>query len=213
MGCDSLSHGHLNSPALLLPTLIKWEGGDCRGTTSVVFVVDKSASAHGPLIDSEKEILRQVIKKLPSTYSVGVVAFDNTLFILNRLSPLTSEFRSQVLDRLERLFPAQKSNVLPAVEEARRQLINSPDDCRHIMVLSDGLMSDLGPAVPKYIEHLHETGIRTSFAFYTTMKIDASLEKAQYNSGGFYIETSDPSLFVKSTVSYILSTLKVSEIP
>ena len=107
-------------------------------TTAVVLVVDTSGSMRreSKLLYA-KEGIRAVARNLKDRDFFGVIGFDTEPFPVIPVQRMGS-VRGDIDSRLERLVPSGGTFLLPALEEAKRQLERQPATRKHMIVLTDG---------------------------------------------------------------------------
>jgi uncharacterized membrane protein len=106
--------------------------------TAMLLVIDKSGSMR-----KQHKLLyaqagaRAVARNLKDTDLFGVIGFDKTPFVVAPLDYL-GKTRHQLDDRIGRLKPSGGTLLLPALQEAKRQLERQHATRKHIVVLTDG---------------------------------------------------------------------------
>lgn len=158
-----------------------------RVNVAVTLVLDKSRSmASEDRLLYAKEAAKEVIKNLKDEDYVGVIGFDSTPFIVVRLAQLATT-RDTALSRVDRLFPAGRTNLLPALDEARRNLAAAQAGRKHIIVLTDGRLPDGGPYYVDLVREMKIQGITVSTVLLSGDMGDGTLEgMAQAGGGNFY---------------------------
>ncbi len=107
-------------------------------TTVVVLVIDTSGSMRreSKLLYA-KEGVRAVARNLKDRDFFGVIGFDTEPFPVIPVQQMGA-VRGDVDSRLERLKPSGGTFLLPALEEAKRQLERQPATRKHMIILTDG---------------------------------------------------------------------------
>ena len=107
-------------------------------TTAVALVVDTSGSMRreSKLLYA-KEGIRAVARNLKDRDFFGVIGFDTEPFPVIPIQRMGA-VRGDVDSRLGRLKPSGGTFLLPALEEAKRQLERQPATRKHMIVLTDG---------------------------------------------------------------------------
>ena len=164
-----------------------------RVNVAVQLVLDKSASMkYGQKMDFSKQAAREVVRNLKDADYFGVIGFDTTPFIAFPLRRL-AEYRNMAIQRIATLYAAGKTNLYPALDEARRGLVNTPAGRKHAIVLTDGQIPDAGPQYLQLVQQMRMRGITVSTVM---MGVDADTSllrsMAQYGGGSFY-QTGDAS--------------------
>src|SRR5690606_39249101 len=108
----------------------------------VALVLDKSGSmSSGRKIEFAKEASREVVQNLKDDDYITVIGFDQTPFTVVKLGRL-GQIRAHALERITRLFPAGRTNLLPSLDEARRELLRADAGRKHVIILTDGRIPD-----------------------------------------------------------------------
>ncbi len=177
--------GYLGSPvADILPVeLVPPQTVQKRLNVALELVLDKSGSmGQGGKLDFAKEAAREVIRNLKDEDYIGVIGFDSAPWVVVKLAPL-SEVREVAIERVGRLFPAQKTNLFPAIDEARRSLLRVNAGRKHMIILTDGKVPDSGPYYVELTKQMRLLGITVS----TVMlggEADVEMLKDMANAGG-----------------------------
>ena len=160
---------------------------------AVIFVIDKSGSMReaNKLLYTQ-EAAKAALRQFKNGDLVGVVGFDVSAFIVVPLTPV-ERVRGTFDAQIDRLRPGGRTNVYPAIVEAKRQLERQSAGRKHVIILSDGITSG---AQSQYIDLVsvmkNELKITTS-AIAIGDDADIALMKrlAQYG-GGFFHHAYDP---------------------
>jgi uncharacterized membrane protein len=165
-----------------------------RLNVAVVLVLDKSRStAENEKLEYAKEAAREVIRNLNEEDSIGVIGFDSSPFIVVPLNEV-QDIRSQALNRIGRLYPAGKTNLIPALDEARRSLQQVKAGRKHIIVLTDGRLSDSGnPEYDVLAQEMRLHNITTSTVLVGNDSGETTLQSLARRGGGLYYEVDDAS--------------------
>lgn len=177
-----------------------------RLNIAIQLVLDKSKSmADEDRILYAREAAKAVVSGLKDEDYLGVIGFDSNPFIVQRLD-LLANIRNNVADRIDRLFPARRTNLLPAIDEARRGLEQVRAGRKHILVLTDGRIPDGGPLYLEIVKSMRILGITVSTVMLGEEVDDALLRQmAEYGGGTFY-QTADP----RSLPRIFMQDVKVS---
>lgn len=166
-----------------------------RVNTAIALVIDKSRSmANDDRLEFAKEAAAGVVNALKDDDLIGIIGFDDAPFIALSLAPL-SQVRERALDRLRRLVPAGRTNLLPALDEARRFIERAPAGRKHIIVLTDGRLPDSVEAGPFYLDMVKDlriTGVTVSTMLVGGEGDDGLLRSMASSGGGTFYETRDP---------------------
>ena len=161
---------------------------------AVVLVIDKSGSMREDnRILYAQEAAKGVARQLNDNDFIGVVGFDVSPFVITPLSQVGSIRRSFDSD-IERLRPSGRTYLLPAINEAKRQLQRQDAARKHVIILSDG---ETGGSGGDYIDLVHvmrsELKITVSaVAIGAEANLPLMKRITQYG-GGFFHHTFDPT--------------------
>jgi len=179
-----------------------------RVNVAVQLVLDKSSSMkYGQKIEFSKVAAREVVRNLKDGDYFGVIGFDTTPFIAFPLRRL-AEYRNMAISRIATLYAAGKTNLYPALDEARRGLVNIPAGRKHAIVLTDGRIPDGGPQYLQLVQQMRMKGITVSTVMMGA-DVDTSLLRsmAQYGGGSFY-QTSDASALPRIFLSDVQVSMR-----
>lgn len=172
-----------------------------RLVKAVALVIDKSRSmAYDGKIEGARDAALLAIRSLKDEDYASVIGFDETAFVVIRMAPV-SEMKDQASYRLANLVAMGRTNLLPALIEARRALSKAPADRKHIIVLSDGKVSYAGDEYVQELSRLRQEGITLS-AVGLGEDADAPFMQllAQYGRGAYYQTLSSsklPEIFIQ----------------
>lgn len=115
---------------------------------AMVLAIDKSCSMGaggmgGTAMDLAKEAALQTAELLNARDSLGVISFDAASTWISPLAPLDDKRR--VFDDVSALKPGGGTVLYPAIEEATRALKANDSALKHMVVLSDGIVSGDDP--------------------------------------------------------------------
>lgn len=187
--------GYIDSPLEKLSPLkfVPPQTTKRRLNTAVALVIDKSRSMiHEGKIEAAKFAALRAIKAMKDEDYIAVIGFDSAPFVIIRLSRV-SEVRPIAEHRLENLTAAGRTNLLPAMVQARRSLADAEAGRKHIIILSDGKLPISGNDYVDEISRMRSAGITVS-GVALGMDADVPFMKllAKYGKGAFY-HTLDPS--------------------
>ena len=161
---------------------------------AVVLVIDKSGSMREDnRILYAQEAAKAVARQLNDNDFVGVVGFDISPFVVIPLSPVGSVRRSFDSD-IQRLRPGGRTYLLPAINEAKRQLQRQDAARKHVIILSDG---ETGGSGGDYIDlaNVMRTELKitvSAVAIGAEANLPLMKRITQYG-GGFFHHTFDPT--------------------
>jgi len=177
-----------------------------RLTVAVQLVVDKSRSmATDNRLEFAKSAAEEVVRTLKDDDFIGVIGFDEVPFIALPMSRL-SQVRDSAISRISRLFPTSRTNLFPALDEARRGLGAVQAGRKHVIVLTDGKLPDPGPYYFDLIKQMRFVGVTVSTVMVGNEVDDGFLAQMAQAGGGAFYQTNDPSNLPK----VFLSDVKVA---
>lgn len=177
-----------------------------RLNVAVQLVVDKSRSmAMDERLEFAKGAAREVLHSLKDDDYIGVIGFDDVPFIALPISPVGS-VRGSATDRISRLYPTKKTNLFPALDEARRGLARVNAGRKHTIVLTDGKLPDPGRYYFDLVRQMRVLGITVSVVVVGNDADDGFLAQIAELGGGSFYQTADPHNLPK----IFLSDVKVA---
>jgi Mg-chelatase subunit ChlD len=167
-------------------------------TRAVLLVIDKSRSmdpSRNPFkedrIPYAKEIAKRVIGQLGDEDFIGVIGFDSKPFTV---VPLDSVKKARPLfaTQIDRLVADGNTDVLAALQEAKRQMQKQTADVKHVVLITDADYVGRGPSPSEYIElvtAMKNEGKMTVSAIGIGRGVDLALVNriATYGGGDYYI--------------------------
>jgi Ca-activated chloride channel family protein len=164
-----------------------------RLTLAVSLIIDKSRSmADERKLDFTKEAAKEVVRNLKDEDFIGVIGFDSSPFEVVRMGQL-AQIRSQALERIGRLFPAQKTNLFPAMDEGRRRLQSVQSGRKHMIILTDGKIPDADQSYLELVKEMRINGITVSTVLVGSDNDFGFLRDLAQKGGGSFYQTADPS--------------------
>jgi Ca-activated chloride channel homolog len=122
----------------LLPVEFKDPPKQEEKNRAIILVIDKSGSMREDnRILYAQEAAKAVARQLKDTDLLGVIGFDVDPFVVVPLASVGS-LRGSLNTQIERLKPAGRTVMLPAIIEAKRQLERQNAGHKHVIILSDG---------------------------------------------------------------------------
>jgi hypothetical protein len=101
--------------------------------------------------------------------------------------------RDIAADRIGRLFPRNKTNLFPALDEARNGLTRVTAGRKHVIVLTDGKLPDAGEYYFELIRQMRTLGITVSTVLIGSDHDQGFLAEMARVGGGSHYQTDDPS--------------------
>lgn len=162
--------------------------------TAMVLVIDTSGSMRKEnKILYAKEGIRAVARNLKDTDFLGIIGFDREPFVVIPLEPL-GKIRQDIDYRIGRLTASGGTFLLPALEEARRQLDRSPATRKQVVILTDGETGGSGSSYLDLVTVMHREAKMTisSIALGEEANLRLLSRIADYG-GGIFHHTTDPT--------------------
>ena len=196
--------GYINSaiedvlPVEMLPP----QKEEKRLNVAVQLLIDKSGSmSTGRRMDFAKEAAIGVVDNLKDDDFVGVMGFDVNPFVVIRLARVR-DIRAEAERRIGLLFPSKGTSVIAALDEARRDLVRASAGRKHMVLLTDGEITD----APKHyylelIKQIRLLGITVSTVLVGSEGGQAMLKEMSDVGGGAFYHTRDaralPNIFIE----------------
>ncbi|HEX4210114.1 MAG TPA: VWA domain-containing protein [Candidatus Binataceae bacterium] len=194
--------GWQNSPvAHIMPVLMKPPERRER-KRALILIIDKSGSmGRNQKLEYAKAAALTVTKTMKDSDLLGVIGFDSQPFVVIPLEPM-SESRPYFNELISRLKARGTTFLLPALQEAERDLAGSNAALKHIVILTDG---ETGGTAAMYYDLVssmhHEGGVTIStIAIGQEANIGLLQSISRYGGGGFYQTDSPenlPALFLQ----------------
>lgn len=179
-------------PVRLLPPQSKQK----RLNIAVELVVDKSKSmAEDNKVEFVKDAAREVVRNLKDDDLLGVTAFDTSPFVAVPLGVI-GQIKQMAMDRISIIFPHGKTNLLPAMAQARDSLEKAAAGRKHMIILTDGDLPDSGPHYVEFVRQMRFSGITVSTVLIGP-EFDRLLRQMADVGGGAFYNTSDPQALPK----------------
>ncbi len=166
----------------------------CAGNVAVSLVIDKSHGVSSK-ITSFKNLGSYLISALKNGSELSILAFDANVFKVLPLVSIDKESRKKALERINVLFPYGSTNLLPALEEARRELMRSQQPCRHIVILTDGKLPDAGAFYLSWARQVRLLGVHISVAMLGEIAEVPFMQKFSTQGGGITAWSNDPLMY------------------
>lgn len=177
-----------------------------RLNVAVQLVIDKSRSmAMDSRLEFAKSAARGVLNSLKDDDYIGVIGFDDVPFIALPISPV-GNVRNSAAERISRLYPTKKTNLFPALDEARRGMARINAGRKHVIVLTDGKLPDPGPYYFDLVRQMRLLGVTISTVVVGNDADDGFLAQLAELGGGSFYQTVNPENLPK----IFLSDVKVA---
>lgn len=168
-----------------------------RLNVAVTLVLDKSHSMRDDnKISFVKDAARAVIQNLKNEDYVEVIGFDENPFIAVKMARL-AENREVAMDRVDRLYPAGRTNPLPAMDEARRSMSQVQAGRKHVIIMTDGKIPQAGLYYIGIVNQLRAVGATVSTVLLGSETDTAQLKAIASAGGGSFYQTTDASSLPK----------------
>ncbi len=220
-GPDSLASGGWRGTPIepLLPVKLELPDKLITPETAVIFVLDNSGSMGRSVMGSARsqqdianESAALAVRVLDKQDLVGVIVFNSDADVLVPLGPNKEPAKTQ--EAIRSINAGGGTNVIPALEEAERQMNGVKAKVKHVIVLSDG-RSQNADGVPAVAERMAGAGIKVSAIAVGDRADLEGMEKMASAGGGSYYAVSNPSLlprvFLKTV--RIVRTPMIREVP
>jgi Mg-chelatase subunit ChlD len=194
--------GWQNSPvARILPVLMKPPERRER-KRALILIIDKSGSmGRNQKLQYAKAAALTVTKTLKDTDLLGVIGFDSQPFVVIPLEPM-SQSRPYFDELISRLKARGTTFLLPALQEAQRDLAQSNAALKHIVILTDGETGGTADMYYDLVSSMHHEGGVTISTIAIGQEANVALLQSisRYGGGGFYQTDSPqnlPALFLQ----------------
>jgi uncharacterized membrane protein len=168
-----------------------------RLNVAVSLVLDKSRSmANDDKMYFVKDAASAVVKSLKDDDFIEVIGFDSSPFVVIKLSQV-SLVRSTAMERINRLFPAGRTNLLPAMYESKRSLAKVDAGRKHMIILTDGKVPDAGPYYEELAMQLKKDGITLSSVLLGDETDTYQLRRMAQLGGGAFHQTRNAASLAK----------------
>jgi Ca-activated chloride channel family protein len=195
--------GYINSPIedILPVEMLPPQKEEKRLNVAVQLLIDKSRSmADGNRIDFAKEAAIEVVDNLKDEDYLGVMGFDVNPFVVIRLARM-GQIRDEATRRIGLLYPNKGTSLVASIDEGRRDLIRANAGRKHMLILTDGEITD----APKsyYFEMVKQVrllGITVSTVMLGSEGDESMLKEMANLGGGAFYRTNDahslPKIFI-----------------
>ncbi len=144
-GEDSFMLGGYNDSVIetVLPVNMELRGTLQIPSTAIVMVIDHSGSmldyagSGMTNLDVAVEASKRGVDNLRDTDQVGILCFDDTYTWVHHLSE--AEDKDGIKNDIESIRDGGGTIILPAIEEARKELAACDAEVKHIILLTDGM--------------------------------------------------------------------------
>lgn len=195
--------GYIDSPVepVLPVELLPPQTEKKRLNVGVALVLDKSGSmSQASKLDYAKEAANETIRNLKDDDFITVIGFDDAPFVVIRASRVAN-VRYEAAGRIGMLVSNGRTNLLPAIDEARRNLERVEAGRKHIIVLTDGRLPDEGPFYLELTKELRMSGFTLSTVLLGSESDYQFLKSLADAGGGGFYQTNDarnlPRIFLQ----------------
>ncbi len=214
-GPDSLASGGWRGTPIepLLPVKLELPDKLITPETAVIFVLDNSGSMGRSVMGSARsqqdianESAALAVRVLDRQDLIGVIVFNSDSDVLVELGPNKDPAKTQ--ETIRSINAGGGTNVIPALEEAERQMNGVSAKVKHVIVLSDG-RSQNADKVPAVTERMAAAGIKVSaIAVGDRADLDGMQKMAEVGKGAYYA-VSNPNLLPR----VFLKTVRIVRTP
>jgi Ca-activated chloride channel homolog len=194
----------------ILPVTFEGRRLETMPSVALMLVIDRSGSMEGVKLEMAKDAARAAVELLGPQDRVGVLAFDTRPQTIVRLQSASNRLR--INTDIGRITPGGGTDILPALEEAYVQLLDTRARIKHVILLTDGEAPREG--VAELVRMMRGDRITISTVG-VGGEVDRNLlEMIADLSGGRYHQTNSPSaipqIFVQET-SQVARTSLIEE--
>jgi FixJ family two-component response regulator len=172
-----------------------------RLNIAIELVIDKSGSmAQGQKLDYAIQAAREVLNNLKDDDYYGVIGFDSTPWLVVELMRVADN-RDSAYEKVGRLTPAKKTNLFPAIDQARRMLEGVKAGRKHMIIITDGRVPDAGPYYVEFVRQMRMSGITVSTVMLGGESDISMMQDMADEGGGSFYQTLDPANLPRIFVS------------
>jgi len=107
-----------------------------RESLSLIVVLDRSGSMAGSKMDLAKEATKAPLSMLKEDDYFGVLTFDYNYQWA--IKPVLAKNKDEMRDTISKIVATGNTNIYPAIREAYDQILLTPGETKHVILLSDG---------------------------------------------------------------------------
>jgi uncharacterized membrane protein len=163
-----------------------------RLNVGVALVIDKSKSMGK---DSKIEFARlaaiEVLRSLKDDDFITVIAFDSAPYEVVPMAPVSTN-RATAIDKINRLFANEGTNLFPAMEEGWQALLKVNAGRKHMIIMTDGQVYDAGPIYYQQAKRIRVSGVTISTVLLGDPMDGEMLRGVADLAGGSYYQTREP---------------------
>ncbi|MFK7759858.1 MAG: VWA domain-containing protein [Phycisphaerales bacterium] len=182
----------------LLPVNLEISDDVVTTHAAVMLVLDSSGSMRRPVMDSSRSqqavansSAASAIEVLDATDMVGVVSFSSSAKLVVPIGVNDDPGFTQ--RRINTIASGGGTNLVPALELARDELLSVDSLTKHIVVLSDG-ESEGADQLPALAQELGASGIKVSTITIGDLADEQAMRLVATNSGGVYYRVINPAV-------------------
>lgn len=194
----------------ILPVRCDFEQEKEKPALAMALVIDRSGSMGGQKMELAKDAAKSAIELLSPKDFATIIAFDHESHLVRPMQSLSE--KKSILSGIATIEAAGGTNLYPALEEAREQLIPVAAKLKHVILLTDGHSApgDFEGIVRRMVDHLITVStIGVGEADNELLEIIAALGKGRHYACEDPREI--PQIFAMETVTAGKSALQ--EIP
>jgi uncharacterized membrane protein len=189
-----------SEPARALPVEMK-PPQHRKPRRALIIVIDKSGSmARDNKLEYAKAAALAAARSLNDDDFLSVIGFDSQPFVVVPLQSLRTS-RPYLAEMVNRLLAQGTTYLLPALQEAYRNLTSSPTAIKHIVILTDGKTGGTADMYYNLVSKMHLNGGVTisTIAIGREANVDLLSAISRYGGGAFY-QTDNPSTLPEITL-------------
>ena len=165
------SKSHVDQTGDLTPLVVTLSSEDktqkMKGV-DLICIVDVSGSMSGDKIKLVKESLKYLVKLMNETDNLALITFSFDAEVINKLTPMTPENKTDLLNNIDYLYANGGTNIYPALEKALDLITHdysTGERIASIILLSDGQDNYSYNSLLYKFQQLLETTNKTDYAF------------------------------------------------
>ena len=172
-----------------------------RPQRALVIIIDKSGSmGRDHKLEYAKAAALAAARSLNEDDFLSVIGFDSQPFVVIPLQSIRTS-APYLAEMINRLIAQGTTYLLPALQEAYRDLASSPAAIKHVVILTDGKTGGTADMYYDLVSNMrHKGGVTVStIAIGREANVDLLAAIARYGGGAFY-QTDSPSTLPEITL-------------
>ena len=181
----------------ILPVRSDYTPDRNEGETAICFLIDRSGSMKGEKLRFAKSAVSEAMTLLSGKDRVGIIAFDQKPEVVVPLQ--RALITPTIRDAVDTVTSGGGTNIIPAVQEAKKLLEDVRLERKHIIHLSDGISSSFNPK--ELIDDLRGEKITLSIVLTEESPQEYALRLLAEGTGGIFYRSNDPALIPRLFIS------------